>query len=202
VTNPGEQSGLRLILASGSPRRRRLLEGLGVEVTVRPAAVVESQIPGESPAEHVQRLAESKASFRCESGELVLGADTVVVLEGAILGKPRHAAEAAAMLTRLGGREHQVLTGVALHAPHRDRTVTALERTRVRMTSLSSSEVRWYVESGEPLDKAGSYAIQGRGGLFVEWIEGSYSNVVGLPLSTTYRLFQELGLDLRSFVRE
>jgi septum formation protein len=129
----------------------------------------------------------------------VLGADTVVVVDGELLGKPRDPADARRMLARIAGREHTVLTGVALEEPGRDRRVSALERSRVRMAALTSEEIDWYVATGEPLDKAGSYAVQGIGSLFVEEVHGNYTNVVGLPLPLTRRLFREMGWELLGF---
>ena len=162
--------------------------------TVRPADVDESLRPGEPPRDYVLRLASEKASL---PGELVLAADTVVVVDGEILGKPRDDEDARRMLRLLSGREHTVLTGVAL----RDAAAQAAEvdETRVRFAALSDAEIDWYVATGEPRDKAGAYAIQGLGSLFVEAVEGSYSNVVGLPIPRMYRLFARLGYDLKDF---
>ncbi len=190
-----------LILASGSPRRRELLRTLGLRFTVRPARIDESYLVGEPPDQHVQRLAREKAEAEARPGELVLGADTVVLLDGEVLGKPADREDAAGMLRRLAGRQHRVLTGVALHEPARGRSEEALEISVVKMAPLSDEEIEWYVATGEPLDKAGSYAVQGVGALFVESVQGNYSNVVGLPLPATYRLFAHLGYDLRRFCR-
>ncbi|MBW8879169.1 MAG: septum formation inhibitor Maf [Acidobacteria bacterium] len=187
------------ILASGSPRRRELLAGLGLRFTVRAVDLDETPGAGEPPEETVLRLAREKAAARAEPGELVLGADTVVVVDGELLGKPRDPADARRMLARIAGREHTVLTGVALEEPGRDRRVSALERSRVRMAALTPEEIEWYVSTGEPLDKAGSYAVQGIGALFVEEVHGNYTNVVGLPLPLTRRLFRELGWELLGF---
>jgi septum formation protein len=129
----------------------------------------------------------------------VLAADTVVVIDGELLGKPKDPEDARRMLARIAGREHTVLTGVALEEPGRERKTSALASSRVRMGALSAEEIAWYVETGEPLDKAGSYAVQGIGALFVEEVFGNYTNVVGLPLPLTYRLFRELGYDLLGF---
>lgn len=187
-----------LVLASASPRRRDLLAGLGVRFTVRPVDVDERPRPGEDPHVYVLRLAEEKAAARAAPGELVLAADTSVVLDGEILGKPGDAEEARQMLSRLAGREHTVLTGVALlEAGGGSRS--AVEESRVRIAALSDEELRWYVATGETMDKAGSYAVQGLGAMFVEAVFGDYTNVVGLPLPSTYRLFRDLGHDLRSF---
>jgi septum formation protein len=180
-----------LVLASGSPRRRELLEGLGVRFTVRPVDLDESPLPGEAPRDYVLRLALEKAA--AASGELVLAADTTVVVDGEILGKPRDDEDARRMLRLLSGREHSVLTGIALGK------AAEVDETLVRFAPLSPAEIDWYVATGEPRDKAGAYAIQGLGSLFVEGVEGSYSNVVGLPIPLMYRLFSRLGYDLKDF---
>jgi len=129
----------------------------------------------------------------------VLAADTVVVIDGQLLNKPLDPEDARRMLSMIAGREHTVLTGVALEDPARDRRTAALERSRVRMAPLTPEEIAWYVATGEPLDKAGSYAVQGIGALFVEEVYGNYTNVVGLPLPLTYRLFREMGWEMLGF---
>jgi len=186
-----------LVLASGSPRRRELLQGLGVDFSIRPADLDESLLPGESPDRHVQRLAQEKAGARAAAGKWVLAADTVVVIDGEILGKPGDADEARAMLERLAGRRHTVLSGVALIDGSTRRSAYGIARTEVRIAAMTPAEIAWYVATGEPMDKAGSYAIQGLGALFVEEVEGNYTNVVGLPIPLTQSLFRDLGLDLR-----
>jgi septum formation protein len=191
----------RLVLASGSPRRRELLAALGLDFEVRPADADETPGAGEAPRALVERLAETKARRRALAGELVLAADTIVVIDGAILNKPVDAAEARAMLARISGREHVVWTGVALFDPERARLALRSERSRVRMAALTAEETAWYVDTGEPLDKAGAYAIQGIGALFVEAVEGNYGNVVGLPLPVVRALFCDLGYELLDFVR-
>jgi septum formation protein len=168
---------------------------------LRPVDLDESPLPGEEPAATVLRLAAAKAAAVAHPGELVLGADTVVVLDGLLLGKPRDADDAARMLATIAGREHTVLTGVALCEPGRDRQAAVLETSRVRMAALTPEEVAWYVATGEPLDKAGAYAVQGLGALFVEAVFGNYTNVVGLPLPAVRRLLAELGYDIRDFLR-
>jgi septum formation protein len=188
-----------LILASASPRRRELLGGLGLRFTVRAADIDETPRPGEDPAATVLRLAREKAAAEAHPGELVLAADTVVVIDGELLGKPRDPEDARAMLARIAGREHTVLTGVALVEPDRDRRVSEVASSRVRMAPLTSDQIASYVATGEPLDKAGSYAVQGIGALFVEEIFGNYTNVVGLPLPLTLRLVRGLGYDLLDF---
>ena len=185
----------RLVLASASPRRRELLTGLGLEFEVRPVDVDETPRENEEPKAFVERLAREKSQARVDSGEAVLAADTIVTIDDRLLGKPRDDADAAAMLRRLSGRSHEVLTGVAL-ASDRGEPACAIARTEVRFAPLSEDEIAWYVASGEPRDKAGAYAIQGLGAHFVESISGNYSNVVGLPLPTVYRLLGEAGIDL------
>ena len=201
----------RVVLASASPRRRELLAALGLPFAVRPVDLDETPRPGEAPRDYVSRLAAEKAAADARPGELVLAADTVVVLEEAggepqLLGKPGGPEEAEAMLARLAGREHVVFTGVALLAAADGvggpRRAAAVEESRVRLAPLGPAEIAWYVATGEPLDKAGAYAIQGIGALFVEAVEGNYTNVVGLPLPAVYRLFAELGHDLRDYLTE
>jgi septum formation protein len=177
-------------LASASPRRRELLAQLGVECRVVPAAVDESRQPGESAARYVKRLAREKAAAARRAlgnvDEPVIGADTAVVVDDRILGKPRDGDDAQAMLMALSGRCHEVVTGVAVLGP--ERCEDAISRSRVCFRVLEPAEARAYLETGEPLDKAGGYAIQGRGAMFVESLQGSYSGVVGLPLFETARL--------------
>ena len=184
---------MRLVLASASPRRAELLRAAGIEFDVVAANVDESIRPGETPADHVRRLAEDKA-LRVQpqvNGRFVLGADTVVVVGDQILGKPADAADAARMLRLLSGRRHQVLTGVALIGKTRHVGVAA---TTVEFAPLNDAEIAAYVTSGEPMDKAGAYAIQGLASRFVTAIEGSYSNVVGLPVALVYDLCKREGL--------
>lgn len=164
---------------------------------VRPVDLDESPLPGEAPRDYVLRLAVEKAAARAGPGELVLAADTTVVVDGGILAKPEDDEDARRMLRLLAGREHSVLTGIALHGPS-GRAAEA-DATRVRFAPLSEAEIDWYVATGEPRDKAGAYAIQGLGSLFVEGVVGSPSNVVGLPVPLTYRLFARLGYDLKDF---
>ena len=189
----------KLVLASGSPRRREILTGLGVDFSVRPPDVDESILPGEGPEEHVQRLAQDKAEARAEADELVLAADTVVLIDGEILGKPHHPEQAKSMLRQLAGRRHTVLSGVALRDGSRGQSVHGITHTGVAIARLTDEEIDWYVDTGEPLDKAGAYAIQDLGALFVEEVEGNYTNVVGLPIPLTRSLFSQLGFDLRHF---
>jgi septum formation protein len=199
----------KLVLASASPRRRELLAGLGLAFEVRPVDLDETPWAGEAPRDYVLRLALGKAAARAETGELVLAADTVVVVDGELLGKPRDPADARRMLRRIAGREHTVFSGVALREAMAGspaelgelvaRSAALVETSGVVMAPLAEADIAWYVATGEPLDKAGSYAVQGIGALFVEAVHGSYTNVVGLPLPATQRLFRELGYDLLAF---
>jgi septum formation protein len=184
-----------IVLASASPRRRELLAQLGVDFTIATPDVDETPLPGEAPVVYVRRLARAKAlAVEAPPGTLVIAADTTVDLDGQILAKPSGADEAAAMLRRLSARTHRVHTGVAVHMGERelDDVVTSL----VTFTPLSAAAIEWYVATGEPLDKAGAYAVQGAGGVFVQRVRGSVSNVVGLPLHTVARLAAELGAPL------
>lgn len=177
---------MRLVLASASPRRSELLKSAGFEFTVRAAAVDESVRDGEDPEAHVQRLAWDKACAASpEPGEVVLGADTVVVIGNEILGKPTDPADAARMLHLLAGRKHQVITGICFRAGARASTDWAA--TQVWMTAIPDAEIDEYVATGESMDKAGAYAIQGIASRYVEKIEGSYTNVVGLPIALVYK---------------
>ncbi len=190
-------SNRRLVLASGSPRRREMLERLGVTFTLRPVDIDETPEADEPPTTYVRRLAETKARAGREGEhEIVLAADTIVALGNELLGKPRDTADARRMLRQLSAREHQVLTGIAVWDGSSDCLQVAVETTTVVFAPLSEAEIAWYAASGEPLDKAGAYAIQGLGALFVERLEGNYSNVVGLPLPLTYRLLGEAGISL------
>jgi len=184
----------RLVLASGSPRRRETLARLGFEFTVRPVEIDESRSANENALDYVRRLAEEKARADARQGEIILAADTIVELDGELLGKPKGAEAAAAMLRRLSGRDHEVSTGVAVFDVDRDHLEVAVETTVVRFAPLEPAEIAWYVASGEPMDKAGAYAIQGLASLFVESIEGNYANVVGLPVPTVYRMLLKQGI--------
>ena len=184
---------MKLILASQSPRRSELLRQIGLSFTVQ-VSQVEEKITEEDPRLAVQELARQKAAAVAagqEPGTLVIGADTVVVLEGKILGKPKDFQEACRMLEMLQGRDHLVYTGVALLEVSGEgiREKLFSQETRVRLYPMSQEEIRWYVSTGEPMDKAGAYGIQGQCARFVEGIEGDYYNVVGLPVG---RLYQEL----------
>ena len=175
-----------LILASRSPRRQEILSRAGIPFLVRPAEVDEAPRPGEDAGACVRRLARAKAqAVHADPGDIVLGADTVVVVDAAILGKPVDAADAAGMLALLSGREHIVMTGICLRTG--SRFIDDLEATRVRFVPLSPRAIEEYVSSGEPMDKAGAYAIQGLASKFIDRIEGCYFNVVGLPVARVYR---------------
>jgi septum formation protein len=183
------------VLASASPRRAELLESAGFTFTVVPADVDETPRPDEVPDDYARRVARAKAALvgnRVSPGTLVLAADTVVVgANGRLMGKPADDAEAASMLRDLSGIVHEVHTAVVVA---RDgATFEALTTTRVRFKTLTEAEIAWYLRSGEAAGKAGAYGIQGRAARFIEWIDGSWSNVVGLPISTVYTLFQQVG---------
>ena len=186
----------RLVLASGSPRRAVLLARLGLDPEIRPAAVDEAPLVDEPPLELVLRLADAKARAvqHPTVDEVVLAADTMVVLDGDALGKPRDDAEAAGMLRRLSGRTHEVLTALAVRRGRR-RYVTTVT-TRVRFRVLTDTEVAWYLATGEPRDKAGAYALQGAGAALVDHLDGSDTNVIGLPLAATVQLLRRVGLDV------
>jgi len=193
---------MRIVLASGSPRRRELLQSLGLRFRVAPTGVSE-ETAGLPPHEAVVELAKRKArSAESESepagDRLIIAADTLVHMDGDALGKPRDREEAFRMLRRLSGREHRVLTGLALILQREGRreSTAGYEETRVRFKPLTDQEIERYVDTGEPLDKAGGYGIQGRASIFVEGIHGCYFNVVGLPLHRLYILAQRLGFDL------
>jgi septum formation protein len=187
---------MRLVLASSSPRRADLLRAAGIPFELFPVDVDEQFRLGEKPEHAVARLAEAKAAAAAAShpDAIVLGADTTVVIGGKALAKPADAEDAARMLRLLSGRNHEVLTGVCVW--HQGRRLVHVEPTRVRMAQLGESEIAWYVSTGEPFDKAGGYAVQGLASRFIEGIDGSYSNVVGLPISSVYELLKELGCDI------
>lgn len=192
----------QIILASASPRRAALLQQIGLPFRLRPSRLDEEggwvESGGEAPETVACRLAQAKAedvAAQVERG-LIIGADTIVVCEGIIFGKPRDAAEAQDMLLRLAGRTHSVVTGVAVVDARTGRVEAAAAVTQVRMRGFDAVEAAAYVATGEPLDKAGAYAIQGRGALLVEGIEGDYSNVVGLPLPTLAALLRRFGVPL------
>jgi septum formation protein len=181
---------MRLILASRSPRRAELLAAAGFTFEIAPPDVDESTRPDEPPRDYVLRVARTKAEqiarHRRQPDALVLGADTVVVADGRAMGKPMDAAEATAMLRALSGAVHEVHTGLYLCSAAENRTEVVT--TRVSFLPMTEHEIAWYVDTGEPMDKAGAYGIQGRASRFIDRIDGSWSNVVGLPIATVYRL--------------
>ena len=184
-----------VVLASGSPRRRELLTQLGVVFTTASPDVDETPHPGEGPVGYVHRLAIAKAfAVDVPPGALVVAADTTVDLGGEILGKPEDADDARTMLGRLSARTHRVHTGVALRRG--EELISEVITTLVTFTPLTPALIDWYVSTGEPLDKAGAYAVQGAGGVLVQRVHGSVSNVVGLPLHSVARLAEQLGVAL------
>ncbi len=187
----------RLILASGSPRRRELLERMGLAFTVQAADVDETLSPGLTAREQVERLSRLKAQAVAETlteDAVILSADTVVVLDGRLLGKPRDPADAERMLTALSGRSHRVLTGVTVWTSAGMRT--QCEETEVYFRALDREEIQAYVATGEPMDKAGAYGIQGYGALFVEKLVGDYYNVVGLPVCAAALMLRRAGVPM------
>ena len=190
---------MALVLASASPRRRELLQNAGIPFIVQASKIAELPLEGEAPQACAKRLAREKALdvFRPRPQDFVLGADTIVIVDSQILGKPRDAGDAAHMLRLLSGRTHQVTTGVCLIGPDRKGRSslgdTRSETTLVTMSELSDEDIQSYIATGEPLDKAGAYAIQGIASRWISRIEGDYFNVVGLPVSLVYRMLQENG---------
>jgi len=179
----------RIVLASASPRRAELLRAAGIDFEVQTADVDEAIARGESPNEYVSRLAEAKARLVYERDvrRIVLAADTAVVVDAHILGKPLDETDASRMLQMLSGRTHEVLTAVSIFHPGQI-VDTRVDTTTVELAPLSDTDINWYVSSGEPMDKAGAYAVQGLASRFVTRIEGSYSNVVGLPVALVYEM--------------
>lgn len=185
----------RLILASSSPRRQELLEQVGIEFSVRVADVDESEIVTNDPVEKVQQLSRFKSKYVrfAHDREVILAADTVVAHKNEIFGKPSNKKEARQMIKSLSGTTHDVYTGVAIHS--KDKQIVFAERTTVEFWSLDCAEINWYIETNEPDDKAGAYAIQGLGARFVKQINGDYYNVVGLPVSRVVRELRKFGIN-------
>lgn len=183
----------RVFLASASPRRRDLLNLVGIDHEVRPANIDETYLPGEAPREHAERLAREKAAAIDAPDAVTIGSDTIVVIDGQVLGKPRDRAHAAEMLRLLSGRSHVVMTGVA--AKWHGRIASGLEEVGVTFRSLSDDEIERYIDTGEPMDKAGAYGIQGYGATIVDRVDGDYFAVMGLPLNRLARLLRTLGLN-------
>ncbi len=186
---------MKVILASASPRRRELLVSIGLDFEVIPSHVPEVHEAGESPAGYVTRLSREKAQevAKQHPGRWIVAADTIVVLGEAVLEKPADEEDARRMLGMIAGKTHVVYTGLTLLKGAQ--IDTEIATSDVTMLPLTSAEIAWYVQTGEPLDKAGAYAVQGRGAMFIDRIDGSYTNVVGLPLATLYRMLRRAGLD-------
>ena len=185
------------ILASSSPRRQELLAGVGLDFEVVPPRVRESARDGEAPLDFAKRMAREKALYVCAQerlGRIVVGSDTVVSISGEIFGKPRDEEDALLMLEKLSGRTHEVITGFCIARSPGDVLHLGATRTEVRMKSLDTEEMRRYIKTGEPMDKAGAYAIQGIGSCLVEWIRGSYTGVVGLPLFELVSVLSDIGV--------
>lgn len=194
--------GVCLILASSSPRRSRILNDLHVRFISAKSGIEEIPQRGEKPEAVVVRIAREKAlkaASRCRKG-LILACDTVVVIDGIILGKPESMSDAMRMLRMLSGRWHRVLSSVCLYDVKREKLVSGYSATKVKFRQMSEAEIRWYVNTGEPLDKAGSYGIQKAGMLFIEKIVGSYTGVVGLPVELLGRLLRRMGVDILSLI--
>lgn len=187
---------MQLVLASASPRRAELLSSAGFRFSVAPADVDETRLPGEAPRDYALRVARDKARTIAarppQTGATILAADTVVVAGREILGKPVDRSDARRMLRLLSGTVHEVLTAVVLS--HGGRETAEVVRTRVRFVPLRDDEIEWYLETGDAIGKAGGYGIQGPAARFIDWIDGTWSNVVGLPIATVYRLLREAGV--------
>ena len=184
----------QLVLASRSPRRAEILNAVGWHFETEAPDIDESRFEGEDAVPYVRRLAQTKAETVAKNrpSGLVLGADTVVLVDDEILGQPRDANDARRMLKLLSGRWHEVLTGVALLRVRQGQVMADHETTRVRFAGMSVAEIDWYVATGEPMDKAGAYAVQGRAALFIEEIQGDYFNIVGLPVRLVYKLARKI----------
>ena len=185
----------RVVLASQSPRRRELLRLIGIPHEVRPADIDETYLPGELPRAHAERLAREKARRIADPDAVVIGSDTIVVVDGEVLGKPVDETDATRMLRRLSGRSHVVMTAAAV--AWQGRLESDVEQTEVTFHELSDAEIAAYIRTGEPMDKAGAYGIQGFGATIVARVDGDYFAVMGLPLQRLVRLFARLGLRYR-----
>lgn len=182
----------RVILASASPRRRELLSLIGIDHEVWPANIDESYLAGETPRQHAERLAREKAAAVDVADAVTIGSDTIVVVDGDVLGKPRDRQQAAEMLQRLSGRAHVVMTGVAVR--WQGRIVSGLEEVGVTFRTLTADQIERYIDTGEPMDKAGAYGIQGYGATIVDRVDGDYFAVMGLALNRLVQLLGEAGL--------
>lgn len=189
---------MQIVLSSGSPRRKELLSLLGIPFQVTVPNIPEIQLEGESPRSFCLRISREKAYAvdRHDPEALVIGADTIVVIDGKILGKPRDIHEAYDFLNLLQDRTHDVFTGYTIATGARN--ISRVIRTKVRFKAMSAKEISWYISTGEPMDKAGAYAVQGIGSLFIERIQGCYTNVIGLPISYLYRDLNRFGIQLHS----
>jgi septum formation protein len=195
-----QPTALKLILASGSARRRQLLESLGLTFEVVTPQIDELRFPDEEPYDYVERVARAKATAVAAAGTVVIAADTTVVLDGHVLGKPVHPEEAKSMLRRLSGTTNEVLTAVALARMSDTLEVSSeVSSTLVKFLIMTEEEIADYVNGGEPMDKAGAYALNGEAAIFIESVHGSPTGVVGLPLHVVARMFRRAGLDLLSF---
>ena len=188
---------MKFVLASSSPRRRELLTSIGLDFEVLPSNVPEIHREGETPEEYVARLSRDKAAAvaREHATRWIIAADTTVFLDDQLLEKPEGPADAVRMLSAIAGRTHVVYTGVTLEKGDGSWRETRVAESEVRMLPLSPAEIEWYVGTGEPLDKAGAYAVQGVGAMFIDSIHGSYTNVVGLPLATLFQMMRKAGID-------
>ncbi len=188
----------KIVLASDSLRRAELLKLAGIPFIVVPSGISEDEDVFDNPVEHVLELSRRKAEMVAQkvAGSLVLGADTIVVLEGSIIGKPQNRGEAADILSRLSGNEHRVFTGITLLDTDKNECVSDVVITSVRMRKMSTGEIRKYIDTGEPLDKAGAYGIQGKGSVFIESVCGCYYNVMGLPISKLVLMLRKMGYEI------
>lgn len=192
---------MKLVLASSSPRRRQVLERLGLSFEVKAPDVDESRLPDEPAAAYVERVARLKAAAVLDVGTVVIAADTAVVHEGRILGKPAHPEEARSMLRRIEGDTHEVFTGVAVASAETGmEIVSTVDVTEVALLSMTAEEIASYVDTGEPMDKAGAYALQEGGGRFVERVVGSPFTVIGLPIHLLPRLLRRVGAEYDEFI--
>jgi septum formation protein len=188
----------QIILASSSPRRKQILEQVGLKFTVEVSDYEENPIPGMSPSVFVETLSlgKAKAVAKNHNDAIIIGADTIVVLDNQILGKPKTKEDAMQMLKKLSGNTHAVFTGFTIIDTANKKTITNHVETKIRFKKLSKEEIAAYIETGEPMDKAGAYGVQDRGALFVEHIEGDYSSVMGLPILKIFEILKEFGIDI------